>query len=348
MKPASNLKWLVAINLGLGALLWFTYLTDYSLAGTLPDLLLPPIAALVAFVSFGVIKKHNWTSHRRLVKLTLLPSILGGSLYVFVVILIFLPPYTLDAFFTISEIASETRVQQAISPGGARVASVYFRGVGAYSGGNGRIFVRVAYRALPVLERDIYYLRVSYAGRDTTDCVRWIDNDTLYLSETEEKISVGVIQAEIPSVIAIPLNMARSAIANAEKQRIKNELSTPVREIPVYPDKFQGDHTQYSDTYKTAERFYFLPQNQVDEVASWYQEKLTRDGWNLTKVERRPKNEGYARHEYCIQAERSEQNQTRLYYWEITEVPGESGTWQVRVTVSTPHPTAGACYQYRQ
>jgi hypothetical protein len=348
MKPVSNLKWLVAINLGLGALLWFTFLTDYSLTGALPDLLLPPTAALIAFVSFGVIKKHNWTSRRRLVKLALLPSIVGGGLYVFVAILVLLPPYTLGAFFTISEISSETRIQQAVSPDGARVASVYFRGVGVYSGGNGRIFVCISPRALPFLERDVYYLRVSSADRDTPDYVRWIDNDTLYISETGEEISVGVIQAEIPLVIAIPLNMAKSVVANAEKQRIENELSTPVRDIPIYPDKFRGDHTEYSDIYETAERFYFLPQNQVDEVASWYQEKLSQDGWNLAKVERRPKNEGHARHEYCIQAERPEQNQTRLYYWEITEVPGEGGTWQVRVTVSTPHPTAGACYQYRQ
>ena len=90
------------------------------------------------------------------------------------------PPFTLGAFFAASEIAGETEIQRAISSDGTRIAYVYFRGVGAYSGGNGRIFVRVRHQILPLLERDVFYLPRSYADENSTNYLEWRDNNTLY------------------------------------------------------------------------------------------------------------------------------------------------------------------------
>ena len=123
-----------------------------------------------------------------------------------------IPPFTLALLFRIDEIKSEVRIQQISSPDNKQIADVYFRPVGAYSGGNGRIYVKVSNKLLPFLERDILYLRVSRADENTKNYLEWIDNDTLHISEIQENISLGTVEFEIPYAIVVPINIAQFLI----------------------------------------------------------------------------------------------------------------------------------------
>ena len=190
------------VNLMLGAVLWFGLFTDYSLAGTLADLVFTPLVGLVGLVSFVTLLA--WKSVKGigcLASLACLPSLIGGCLPALVTLLLILPPFTLGFIFAMDEMAHETRIQRVVSPNGFWVAEVYFRGVGAYAAGNGRIFVRVKPRWFPFIERDIYSLSKSYASEDTTDYLCWIDSDTLLISETQKEIKVGIVGFEMPSFI---------------------------------------------------------------------------------------------------------------------------------------------------
>jgi hypothetical protein len=122
-------------------------------------------------------------------------------------VLLVMPPFTLGALFTIDEISHEKLIQQATSPDGSRVAQVYFRGVGAYASGNGRIYVRVKHRLLPFVERDVYHLHGSHADENTVEYLSWRDSDTLYISETDEALRVGVIAFRVPPVFATPVRL---------------------------------------------------------------------------------------------------------------------------------------------
>ena len=169
--------------------------------------------------------------------------------------------------FTVSEITDETLIQQAVSPDGARVASVYFRPVGAYSGGSGRIFVRVSPRLMPFIERDIYYVRVSSADENTTNYLKWVDDHTVYISERKQIVEVGWLQLKMPEVFAIPLNMIRFVATQTEEAQLEAEQTMPLKDIPTYPGQIEHPNTSYVRVYQTAERVYFLPGSKLDDVS---------------------------------------------------------------------------------
>jgi hypothetical protein len=207
-QPSSQ-KWkvILGVNFALGFLLWFGFFTDYSWAGTIPDILFPPIVAVVGFISLLAARNARSKSKRLASRLSCLPSLIGGGLYVVLAIILIFPPFTLGLLFAIDELANERLIQQDVSPDGSKVAEVYFRPVGAYSGGNGRIYVRVKYRLLPFVERDVYYLRISHADENTTNYLSWQGNDTIHISEKQSEIEIGTVKGEIPLVISIPLSL---------------------------------------------------------------------------------------------------------------------------------------------
>ncbi|MDY7040002.1 MAG: hypothetical protein SVX38_03985 [Chloroflexota bacterium] len=212
----ASVKWIpliVTVNLVLGVVLWFGLFTDYSLAGTLPDLIFTPTVGLVGFISFVILLARVSIERKGcFAPLACLPSLIGGCLPVVVTLLLILPPFTLGFIFAMDEMANETRIQQAVSPNGFWIAEVYFRGVGAYDSGNGRIFVRVKPQWFPFVERDIYSLSKSYADENTTDYLCWIDDDTLLISETQKEIKVGIVDFEIPSFMLRLLFMLKMLI----------------------------------------------------------------------------------------------------------------------------------------
>lgn len=346
MKITTSLKLLVWFNLILGLCLWFLYCTDYSLAGTVADIVFPPAVAGVALVSMAMVKRRR-IFPRLFVTLAHLPSIIGGGLYVLAGFMLLVPPFTLAGLFTLSEVGGETLIDQAVSPDGAQVASVYFRPVGAYSGGSGRIFVRVSPRLLPLIERDVYYLRVSSADENTIDYLKWVDNQTIYIPERQQTVEVGHVQFQMPVVFALPISIVRYSSAQSEARQQEAELTKPLKDVPIYPGQIEHPSTFYVRVYQTAERVYFAPGSKLDDVTVWHQSALPAAGWRISEVEELSTSEGASRHEYCIQAQKTESDQTRFYYWEITEVMGEGRSWQVRVDVTTPNPVAGACYHHR-
>lgn len=205
----------IALNLFAGLILWFGYCTDYSWAGSMPDYIYPPAVAFVALVSLRRKDKGANRRSRRRYRLACMPSLIGGGMAIVLMVIMFVPPLLLASLFTISEIAGETLIQSAVSPDGTRVANVYFRPVGAYSGGNGHVFIRVRYRWLPIVERDIYYVRMSSAHEYTHDYLQWKDANTLHISRdwmkgTSADVTVGTIRFETPEVIALPIRIMRS------------------------------------------------------------------------------------------------------------------------------------------
>jgi hypothetical protein len=200
-------RFLLATNLCLAVVLWFFYFTDYSWSGTILDIVFPPAVAVISLISFLAARNAPGKSQRRAARLACLPPLIGGGSYVLMAAMLAMPPFTLGAIFTIDEISHEKLIQEAVSPDGSRVAQVYFRGVGAYGAGNGRIYVRVKHRLLPFVERDVYHLHGSHADEDTADYLSWQDSDTLYIPETREQVRIGTIRLRIPPVFTTPVRL---------------------------------------------------------------------------------------------------------------------------------------------
>ena len=201
---------LLWLNVALGAVLWFLLFTDYSFVGTLPDVLFPVIVFVFALVSRGLSANTDPRVRRR----CLLPSLLGGGLYAGAIVLLLIPPLTLGVVFLVSEYAAEQVIERTTSPNGRQVAVVTFRPVGAYGGGNGRVFVAVQHRWLPGLERDVHATPTSYVvgfdGSLDGPYVEWEGDDTIRVREAPEPIDLGVCGGELPLFVRLPLLLVRS------------------------------------------------------------------------------------------------------------------------------------------
>jgi hypothetical protein len=337
-------KALLIINLILGLFLWFLFFTDYSLAGTFPDILYPPTVGLIALVSL-TITKISYRRRSLLITLSHLPSIIGGGLYILMAFIMFIPPFTLGAIFAISEITGETQIQRVTSPDRTRIAYVYFRGVGAYSGGNGRIYVRVRYQMLPFLERDVFYIGRSYASEDSTNYLEWLDNNTIYIPEIKREIPVGAISAEMPQIFAIPIGIVRSLSTIIDQAIVNQRLTAPVRDIPIYAGNLYDDQSQYWKVDKTVFRSFNIKHGDIEEVEKWYEEALSEPPWELIKVNRYTETDsGFVSILYCIQVRREIDNEKRPYYWEF--MGSNDLSMGVHVNIGTPNPITDTCRRY--
>jgi hypothetical protein len=65
------------------------------------------------------------------------------------------------------------------------------------------------HRWLPLLGRDLYYLRVSYARGEPTTYLRWLDNDTLFITEKTRTIRPGLVKVQAPTFLWMILNTLR-------------------------------------------------------------------------------------------------------------------------------------------
>jgi hypothetical protein len=183
---------LIYINIILGVVLWFGYCTDYSLPGTIPDIISPIIVAVVGLISFMIFISDKGFS---VIGITSsLISLIGGGLFVLLIIVSLIFP------FWLWEVAGEVQVQEVESPNGLSVATVYFRPVGAYTGGNGRIFIRVKYRWFPLVERDVYAAK-TFEEPNNYDFIEWLDNTTILAKEKNEIVKIGVIKFQLPLFI---------------------------------------------------------------------------------------------------------------------------------------------------
>jgi hypothetical protein len=104
LTPATAAARLVGLNLALGFALWVGECTDYQLAGTIPSLLFRPGVALVALLSLWSVRR--WARFpRRLVRLSCLPSLVGGGTFLLSVLLFLVPPFTLGGLYDVAHSA---------------------------------------------------------------------------------------------------------------------------------------------------------------------------------------------------------------------------------------------------
>ena len=197
----SHWKLVLIINLLLGIVLWLDWFTNISLRGEFTNILFPLIVAFLALITLEILPAEK----KRLGVFASIPSCGGGCLYLLVGFMMLIPPFTLYFLFRVSEIADEVRVQQIISPNRINFADVYFQPVGAYGEGSGRIYIRVQNKFLPFIERDLYSGTTYMTEENLTDYVQWLDDSTLYISETSTRISIGNVKFELPSIIKYPL-----------------------------------------------------------------------------------------------------------------------------------------------
>lgn len=336
-------KIIASINVVLGVVLWFGYLTDYSWAGALLDILFPPFVGAVSLFSliFVVIEKGTSGKTKKAVgSLACIPSLLGGCLSVLSVILMLIPPFTMGFIFMMTEIGEEVLIQQAVSPDGLRVAEVYFTPVGAYGSGNGRISVQVKPRLFPVVERDVFSLNASYADENTSNYLSWVDNETLYISEVQEELRVGRVGLELSPAIAVPINLFRYYQSRSMEQK----LTAPVSDVPIFVGDVRADHSRYAGELDTVLRAYDIWDHTPDELAEWHQQVLSEPPWSVVQVNRDViKESGAIYTEYCIQAQRSEEGETRIYFWEIK---GWDRNTLVNVRIGTPKPVTDTCLRH--
>lgn len=275
-------------------------------------------------------------------RLLCLPSIIGGALCVLSAALFFLPPFTLGAMFNLSEIRKETRIQEAVSPDGTKIASVYFRPVGAYSGGKGKIHVRIKYRFFPVVEREVFFLRVSQADENTSNYLQWASNNSLYISETNQEIPLPKVKLQIPPEIEIPLAFTHYLPALRQRVIAERKLTGPVNDVPTYSGPIKRDQSRYDEERKTARRSFNIPGRTPDEIVAWYREALSKSPWTILQVDRHViQSSGVTHIRYCLQVRRQEGNDAVAYFWEV--MGQEDGSRGVHVNIGTPNPITSTC-----
>ena len=192
--PRRGWRSLALLNLAAGLILWVGLVTDLSWRGSLADVCYP--FALLVLARFSLFHRTGASSDRRgrrWLLLACLPSLAGGG----VVIAASVTRYIgiLPALFQYSEWADERLIQSAPSPDGLRSADVYFRPVGAYAGGNGRVFVRLHYRWMPLIERDLLAIHGSNIDEKPQKYLEWRGNDTLFILSDDPagRIIVGTL-----------------------------------------------------------------------------------------------------------------------------------------------------------
>ncbi len=339
-------KWNVVIgfNLALGILLWFFFLTDYSLTGVVADVFFPPAVAFVALITLFLTRRALSISTKLLSTICCLPSLIGGGLYVSVaIVIIFVPPFNSFGSLMAQEVEGETRIQWVASPDGSQAAEVYFRPVGAYTRANGRIYIRLKRRWLPFVERDVYYVPATYkATKYTEDYMIWRDNDTLYIPEMQREIKIGVIKFEAPSVVTYPMWFLQFLFDN-QNQKEDPELAELVRSVPVYPGTITDDQLGFSKDLNTSFRSFLTSKQHPDQVAKWYLDALSQSPWSIGLVERYVDYyESGTLIRHCIQIRQDEgDGAKRVYYLEIVGL--NEATSPVRVNIGTPNPATLTC-----
>jgi hypothetical protein len=205
--------------------------------GNVADILFPPLAGILAIFSLaiGITKARN-KPQKFLGIFAHVPSIVGGGLFVFMCVVMIIPPFTLGALFIATEISEEVHIQQAVSPDGIRVADVYFRGAGAYSSSSGRVIVRVRHKIVPFLERDILYENSNYMREEIGDYIEWRDSNTIYITETKREMPVGIVQAVVSESLCVrPITLLRGCDCTVSKSssRQRRQGSKRTKSVPL-------------------------------------------------------------------------------------------------------------------
>ncbi len=190
------------VNVLLGIFLWLDYFTNYSIVGRHSEFLFPPIAGIMGFISYKFLVKGNPDNQEKLLyKLLSAPSVIGGFLSLIMII----PPMCLFSYAILSGNSQEIKIQQEISPNNLQVATVYHGYVGLVDG-NDKYSIRVRPRWFPLIEKEVYYELLaspSWCRNDPGKCIHWVDDNTIYVSETRQEIKTDKVEFALPIWLAV-------------------------------------------------------------------------------------------------------------------------------------------------
>jgi hypothetical protein len=180
-------KIFIGFSFSILLIFWFGVLTDYSWNLSWLNLIFP---ILVGFVSFflAITVKRFARFPRWLISLISVLSILMSGLCV----LFFLPDI---AFPTISTHRDRLLLQTEDSPNKTRFVEAYCFTQSAH-GGTDRISIRVRYKLLPFIKRDLafYYDYPSQACQYSGDqIVVWKDDNTTLVIDRQIELAVGLV-----------------------------------------------------------------------------------------------------------------------------------------------------------
>ena len=194
---------LTVVNMMLAILLIFFHFTDYSLAGSVPDMIFPLLAGLVALGSWSIMRFGVAAPRTFLNTVSFWISIILG-IFPYILLTIFAPIMLLGYMFIAQNNADDRVVQRVLSPNQKIVAEVTYHPVGAYTSGWGAYRITLSSTTIPFVERDIYRTSSNYRGTEST-FVEWVDNDTLYIPENDEIVEIGFAKFSISNLLILPL-----------------------------------------------------------------------------------------------------------------------------------------------
>ncbi len=347
-----NRKTIFWINIALSLLILVISLTNLSFPGTWPNFVLPPLIGLTSLTLLSRFLLPSASKMRkRLATLSSIPAIVCGCLPPLLMLCLIIPPFTLGFFFAIDETLHEQHIQSAVSPNGTKVAEVYFRGVGAYSGGNGRITVRVRSRFFPFVEWEVFYRGQSIADEGTDDYVSWQDNKTLLISEGSQIVNANQLTFRPDPVFIIPIFLYQSLQEISEQSKENFEKTASVRSVPVY-DSPEDDNYDFHEHDNNQNRHYNVNASPFS-VQAWYQTELSKSPWNLEWVKSHQDHDTYQSDNfesqviegYCLYAtKQSSDGQIESFFIEVfgdLSKPNDS-----HINIGTPNPITDTCSRY--
>jgi hypothetical protein len=201
--PGRALAIIPWVSLILGGVLWFGLCTDWSWNSFWANTCYPPLVGIIGGVSLASVLRQKQQRSR---VIACLPAVIGGLPYIVIPVLAVILCWPAAAGFALYDIGEEmTRacIEQAASPDGSRIAEVHYLTLDP-SHERGRIEIRVKYRWLPFVIREIHAF--GSVAKDTRDYLRWQDNNSLHVFERkahayrEVEIEIGWIGWTIPFV----------------------------------------------------------------------------------------------------------------------------------------------------
>ena len=302
---------------------------------------------LFPFVVFGCIvslrKKYLEVIDYRLIRwFRVLTLIWFWVNIVPVILLMIFPPMWLAAMFKTTEIIGEKKVESVVSPGGWQTATVYHQPVGAYAPLNGHAIVKVHYRWLPLLERDVFYKGTSYLHDDDVGYVAWVNNREIRISETGEKIKVKSLEFRIPIAIVIPIVVV-SYISCSEMGSPANveDRNSPLI-FPRYLNESKYLKFREDESFNVLVGYERFENESPSRIALWYLDIFKEHPWGIVQVNPIPRIEQSAMY-YCFIIKREGFQKASLFY---ISIQGYSNNEDVVVRVSIGKPTPDHCYGF--
>jgi hypothetical protein len=329
----------ILLTLGSGLWLLLTLVTDYSLIGTWTDLAVPPLVLGASLAALPASRRIAAVRLRWLARAGLVPTALLAGIMTVAPLLLLVPPLTLGGMFTISEMMSEHRVQETISPDGLWVAAVDIREVGIYSGGTARMLVQVYPRWFPVVEETVW--SGTLYGESRT--VQWADGRTLDIPAADGPVPVGSLRLHEPAALRMVAGLIELESREIAREQHNQNDTGLVRDVPLFPAPRSGEYIEYGSVLSEQSqmfRAYSIAGHSAGEIESWHVQALAQPPWSVVRVRHRTEHGGVPLVPVlvtCIEVARDlGGGQSRSYSWVILPAASTNPHQDVRVIIDTP------------